>query len=171
LEGLGDSIDLVPLGAYYGRGKRTGVFGAYLLACYDADSEEFQSVCKIGTGFSDEILKSLTEDLSKHIIKKKTSNYTVSDVLECDVWFDSVQVWEIKAADLSKSSTHKGALGKTGDVGRGIGLRFPRFERIRPDKQPDQATTSEQILEMYYAQDSIVNDGTGGNDDDDDDGI
>jgi DNA ligase-1 len=86
--------------------------------------------------------------------------------LECDVWFDAVQVWEVKAADLSKSSTHKGALGKTGESGRGIGLRFPRFERVRNDKKPEEATTSDQILEMYYAQDSIVPGGDGACDDD-----
>jgi DNA ligase-1 len=165
LDGMGDSVDLVPLGAYYGRGKRTGVFGAYLLACYDVDSEEFQSVCKLGTGFSDEDLKSLTESFNGHIIPNKSSNYNVSDSLECDVWFDACQVWEIKAADLSKSSTHKGAIDKTGEAGRGIGLRFPRFERVRDDKNPEQATTSDQILEMYYAQDSIVDDGHGNDDD------
>ena len=168
LEGLGDSVDLVPLGAYHGRGKRTGVYGAYLLACYDPDTEDFQSVCKIGTGFSDEMLRTLTDSLNQHIIPTKSTQYKVSDQLECDVWFDAVQVWEVKAADLSKSSTHRGAEGKTGEVGRGIGLRFPRFERIRDDKRPDMATTSDQILEMYYQQDSIVE---GDNADDDDDGI
>jgi len=160
LEGLGDSVDLVVLGAYHGRGKRTGVYGAYLLACYDYDTEEFQSTCKIGTGFSDEDLKDLSEALNKHIIPNKSSQYNVSDSLECDVWFDAVQVWEIKAADLSKSSTHKGAINKTGEAGRGIGLRFPRFERVREDKKPEDATSSDQILDMYYAQDSV----TGGND-------
>jgi DNA ligase-1 len=168
LQGLGDSIDLVPIGAYYGRGKRTGVYGAYLLACYDADNEEFQSVCKIGTGFSDEDLKSLADTLNKHTIPTKSSQFQVSDQLECDVWFDSVQVWEVKAADLSKSSAHRGALGKTGEEGRGIGLRFPRFERLRDDKRPENATSSEQILEMYYAQDSIL---VGEDDELDDDGI
>jgi len=162
LEGLGDSVDLVPIGAYHGKGKRTGVYGAYLLACYDEDSEEFQSVCKIGTGFSDENLKELAASLNKSIIPEKSTQYNVSDSLACDVWFDAVQVWEVKAADLSKSSTHKGAVDKTGEAGRGIGLRFPRFERIRPDKKPEDATTSDQILDMYYAQDSIVGGDGGG---------
>lgn len=71
-------------------------------------------------------------------------------------------MWEVKAADLSKSSTHRGAVGKTGEAGRGIGLRFPRFERVRTDKKPEEATNSDQILEMYYAQDSIVAGGDSG---------
>ena len=77
-----------------------------------------------------------------------------------------MQVWEVKAADLSKSSTHRGAVGKTGEEGRGIGLRFPRFERIREDKSVFLATSSDQILEMYYNQDSV-----GGGDSANDDGI
>jgi DNA ligase-1 len=166
LDGLGDSFDLVPLGGYYGRGKRTGTFGAYLLACYDPETEEFQSVCKIGTGFSDEDLKNLSESFKEHSIEQKAPNYKLSDSLACDVWFDAVQVWEVKAADLSKSSTHKGAIGRTGEAGRGIGLRFPRFERVREDKKPELATSSEQILEMYYNQDSVVNEGRDAMDDD-----
>lgn len=132
------------------------MYGAYLLACYDEDTEEFQSVCKIGTGFSDEDLKELAASFEEHKISEKSSQYNVSSTLECDVWFDAVQVWEVKAADLSKSSTHKGAIDKTGESGRGIGLRFPRFERVRPDKNPEDATSSDQILDMFNAQDSIV---------------
>ena len=69
---------------------------------------------------------------------------------------------EVKAADLSKSSTHKGAVDKTGEAGRGIGLCFPRFKRVRPDKKPDEAMSSGQILDMYYAQDSVVDGGGSG---------
>lgn len=122
---------------------------------------------KIGTGFSEEDLKDLATSLNSSIIPEKSSQYIVSDALECDVWFDAVQVWEVKAADLSKSSTHRGAIGKMGESGRGIGLRFPRFERVRPDKKPEEATTSDQILDMYYAQDSVVAALDGGADDDD----
>jgi DNA ligase-1 len=166
LDGIGDSVDLVPLGAYYGKGKRTGTFGAYLLACYDAEHDEYQSVCKLGTGFSDEDLKNLSQSFNDHSIEGKAQNYITSKTLDCDVWFDAVQVWEVKAADLSKSSTHKGALHITGEAGRGIGLRFPRFERVREDKKPEQATSSEQILEMYYQQDSVDDEDMAGEVDD-----
>ena len=83
----------------------------------------------------------------------------MSESLYPNVWFNTVQVWEVKAANLLKSSTHKGAIAKTGKSGRGIGLRFPRFECVRPDKKPEEATLSNQVLKMYHAQDIIVEGG------------
>merc|ERR1711934_728 len=168
LDGVGDSLDLVVVGAYTGRGKRTGVFGAYLCACLDAESGDLQSVCKIGTGFSDEDLKKFHEESQPLIIPKKAANVVCGDALEQDiVWLEPKMVWEVQVADLSLSDTHKGALGRV-NAGRGIGLRFPRLLRARDDKAAAQATTSDQVLELYLNQDSVK--GTAQVDDDDDDG-
>lgn len=67
-------------------------------------------------------------------------------------------MWELQAADLSKSSAHRGGIGRLGagaDQGRGIGLRFPRYLRDREDKKPENATTAEQIVDMFYSQSGV----------------
>lgn len=122
--GVCDSVDLVVMGGYYGRGKRTNVYGAYLVACYDSESDEYQSVCKVGTGFKDEDLTRLTETMKEFIVAnhRKPSNYNADDTLVPDDWFEPHAVWELQAADLSKSSVHRGAVGRL-EAGRGIGLR------------------------------------------------
>lgn len=53
IDGLGDTLDVVPIGGNYGAGKRKGLFGAYLLGVYNSDLEVYETLCKIGTGFSD----------------------------------------------------------------------------------------------------------------------
>jgi DNA ligase I, ATP-dependent (dnl1) len=50
-----DSVDLVIVGAFYGRGRRAGLFGTVLLAAYDPQNDVFKTVCKVGTGFTDQI--------------------------------------------------------------------------------------------------------------------
>jgi len=173
LDGVGDSLDLVVVGAYPGRGKRTGVYGAYLLACLDADSGDLQSVCKLGTGFSDENLKAFDELARKKVLPAKPRHLKCGDALEADIhWLEPDMVWEVQIADLSLSSAHKGALGRV-NAGRGIGLRFPRLLRARDDKGADQATSADQVLEMYLNQDSVkdVANDADADDGDDDDGF
>ena len=169
--GVCDSVDLVVIGGFHGRGKRTNVYGAYLMACYDADKDEFQSVCKVGTGFKDEDLARLNEKMKGHVVNMRPYNYNVGDVLEPDDWFEAAVVWELQAADLTASSVHKGAIGKIDTSGsKGVGLRFPRYIRDRDDKKAENATSSEQIADMYRQQgDNVaVNDG---DDDEDEDAI
>jgi len=151
LDGCGDTLDLVVIGAFYGTGKRTGKYGSFLVACYDPDDDYFQSICKIGTGFKDEDLENHFTFLSKHIKPSKPTNYMVTDNFKCDVWFDAVQVWEVKCADLTISPQHQAAVGRVHES-KGIALRFPRFIRIRPDKQPEMATNADQVAELYLGQ-------------------
>jgi DNA ligase-1 len=168
LAGMTDSCDLVPIGAYYGKGKRTGVYGAYLLACYNADEEVYESICKIGTGFNDEALQSLHASLSEKLIDGPRKYYRVPEWAESslpDVWFEACQVWEVLAADLSISPVHMAAAGLV-DPAKGIALRFPRFLRVRDDKGVEDATNSEQIAQMY--KDQACTKTSGGADGDDD---
>jgi len=149
LAGVGDSLDLVVVGGYYGKGKRTNVYGAFLLACYDADSEEYQTICKIGTGFSEEALASHYAALQPLESEKVRGDIKVGGA-KPDVWFEPKVVWEVLTADLSLSPVYTAAQGLIDE--RGISLRFPRFLRIRDDKNTDDATGPEQIAEMYERQ-------------------
>ena len=148
---IGDSLDLIPIGANYGKGKRTGTYGSFLLACYNEDLETFETVSMTGAGLKDEDLKNFFSVLSEVVISKPLSSYKVSNPEEVAVWFEPKLVWEIKTADLSLSPKYSAAENLLGD-GKGISLRFPRFIRERSDKTPLEATTSEQILKMYNEQ-------------------
>ncbi|GAA5982650.1 hypothetical protein JCM10908_006733 [Rhodotorula pacifica] len=150
LQGVGDSFDLVVVGGDYGKGKRTNVYGAFHLACYDAESGTYQLICKIGTGFSDEALKQHYDTLKPLELTQKKAYYDVGTAKGPDVYFEPRVVWEVLAADLSLSPIYSAAKGLCGD--RGISLRFPRFIRIRDDKDPESSTEPEQIAEAYRKQ-------------------
>ena len=159
LSGIGDSLDLVVLGAYYGKGKRTSVYGAFLLACYNASTQNYESVCNIGTGFSEAILEELHSTLKEITIDRPKPFYSHSAVPkdQPDVWFEPRMVWEVKTADLTLSPRYKAGAEALNDVSeRGISLRFPRFLKVREDKKPEQATGSRMVVELYQKQENVA---------------
>ncbi|TAQ83420.1 hypothetical protein B7494_g8252 [Chlorociboria aeruginascens] len=158
--GIGDSLDLVVLGAYFGKGKRTSVYGAFLLACYNNQSEVYETICNIGTGFSESILEELHSQLKELVIDRPKPFYSHSsgNQHQPDVWFEPQYVWEVKTADLTLSPRYKAGCKEGVDTSgeKGISLRFPRFIKVRDDKKPDMATSSRQVAEMYRKQESVA---------------
>lgn len=148
------------LGAYHGRGKRTSVYGAFLLACYDPSTETYETVCNIGTGFSEQVLEELHAQLSAATMDRPKPFYSHSagGQHQPDVWLEPRHVWEVKTADLTLSPRYKAGCREGVDPagGKGISLRFPRFVRVRDDKRPDEATTSRQVADMYRKQESVT---------------
>ena len=145
-----DTVDLVVVGAFHGRGKRVGVYGALLLATYNDEKDTFETVTKCGTGFTDKDLAQLHEMLQKHVIPRKNSR--VLSMLEGDVWFEPAVVLEILGAEVTLSPIHMAAMNSI-RKGAGLAIRFPRFTgKYRTDKSPQDATSSKEIMEMYRAQ-------------------
>ncbi|MFQ5833805.1 MAG: ATP-dependent DNA ligase [Candidatus Thorarchaeota archaeon] len=148
-EGMADSVDLVVVGAIHGRGKRAGLYGAILASAYDESSDTFPTVCKIGTGFTDEMLVDLKERLDKHCLETMSPK-VISDV-EADVWFSPAEVIEVLGDEITISPTHSAGRGRL--EGGGLAIRFPRFTgRWRNDKKPEQATTVNDLIETFERQ-------------------
>jgi DNA ligase-1 len=145
-----DTVDLVVVGAFHGRGKRAGTYGALLLAAYNKKTDTFETVTKLGTGFTDEDLKKLPELLRKHGVPLKHSR--VQSKLEADDWFEPKVVLEVLGAEITLSPIHVCALDSI-RKGSGLAIRFPRFTgNYRTDKAAEDATTSREIMEMYRNQ-------------------
>ncbi|MCW4019224.1 MAG: ATP-dependent DNA ligase [Candidatus Bathyarchaeota archaeon] len=145
-----DTVDLVVVGAFYGRGKRAGNYGALLLAAYNKKQDTFETVTKCGTGFTDKDLAEIPKMMQKHKVPKKHSR--VLSTLEADVWFEPTVVLEVLGAEITLSPIHMCAMDSI-RKGSGLAIRFPRFTgKYRTDKAAEDATTSTEIVEMYQSQ-------------------
>ena len=144
-----EPVDLVAVGAFYGRGRRGGKYGTLLMAAYDPKTDTFKTVCKVGSGFTDEDLDKMMEMFKPYVIPNKHPR--VDSAMKPDVWFQPAIVAEIIGAELTLSPVHTCCYGWA-KPGAGISIRFPRFIRWRPDKGPEDVTTTEELFEMYKRQ-------------------
>ena len=148
---LDDTLDLVIIGYYAGKGKRTQFgLGALLVAAYNNNKDVFESVAKIGTGMSEEILAELEGILSK--ISSKTKPARVVSELEPDHWVTPKYVIEVRADEITLSPMHSCGKEKT----TGYALRFPRMIKIRSEKKPEDATTTEEVIQMFNIQKRVA---------------
>jgi len=145
-----DTVDLVVVGAFHGRGKRAGTYGALLLAAYNHENDTFETICKCGSGFTDEDLQNLPKMLEPYRIGHRHPR--VNSNLEADVWFLPKMVIEVIGAEITLSPIHTCARDLI-RKGSGLAIRFPRFTgRYRTDKSAEDATRVDEIIEMYRRQ-------------------
>jgi DNA ligase-1 len=145
-----DTFDLVPVGAFAGRGKRAGTYGALLLAVYNHETDTFDTLCKLGSGFTDDDLKNLPKMMEPTLDGKRHPR--VNSLMQPDKWFVPTNVLEVAADEITLSPLH--TCGRDSiRPGSGLALRFPRFTgNWRKDKGPEDATTSHEVVEMYKKQ-------------------
>lgn len=147
---LVEPIDVTVVGAFWGKGKRAGKYGALLCAVYDPDSDMFRTVCKVGSGFTDEDLEKIPETLKPYVMDHKHPR--VDSRMKADVWFSPEVVIEIIGDEITLSPLHTAGLGAI-KKDAGLAIRFPRFTgRWRFDKKPEDSTTVKELLEMYKLQ-------------------
>ncbi|KAI9085587.1 hypothetical protein K1719_032430 [Acacia pycnantha] len=150
LDGLNDSLDLVPIGGWYGNGRKAGWYSPFLMACYNPETEEYQSVCRVMSGFSDAFYIEMKEFFSEDkILAKKPPYYRTAEVP--DKWFCPLLVWEIRGAEFTVSPVHEAAIGLV-HPSRGISIRFPRFVSNVLDRNPEECSIAADIAEMFHSQ-------------------
>ena len=143
---LADSIDVRVLGAWYGNGRKAGWYSPFLVAVYDEETETYQSLCRVMSGFSDAFYRDATARLGSKVVDTKPFDYDTKETPS--VWFDTDEVWEIRGADLQLSPVHRAAAGIVHET-KGLGLRFPRFVAIRDDKDLNDVTRSDDIAALF----------------------
>lgn len=137
-----ETLDLAVVGAFAGKGDRAGTYGSYLLAARDPDTENLKTVTKVGSGFTDAELETLTEKFEKLRVEKKPSD--VDSEIDADYWFKPQEVFEINYEEIQKSPSEAHTSG--------YGLRFPRYVRTREDLNASSADTVEDVKRLFEEQ-------------------
>jgi DNA ligase 1 len=146
---LNDTLDVVLLGYYRGKGRRADFgAGALLAGVYDSDRDEFPTITKIGTGLSDAGWREMHGRAAALEVDHRPPR--VNSILVPDVWLRPEIVVEVLADEITPSPRHTCGMS---DDQPGLALRFPRIVSFRSaDKRPEDATTVREVVEMRRQQ-------------------
>jgi DNA ligase-1 len=150
-----DSIDAVVIGAYMGRGRRAKTYGALLCGVLNKENGTIQTICKLGSGFTDDELNIFIQKFKDVERKTKSPQIITSGVETPDIWFEPKFLIEILGDELTISNVHTAGFGKI-KPNSGLAIRFPRFIRWRDDKSTEDMTTTDEIIEMYKQQKKTI---------------
>lgn len=158
-----DTVDCVLMGYDSGKGKRSSFgIGALLIGVYDSEADMYRTVSKLGTGLTDDEWRYIKEKGDALQSQTKPKRFDVDPSMYVDVWVNEGVILEIKADEITRSSMHTaGRRMKASKSGKGTqvdsagyALRFPRLERFRTDKRPEDTTTVSEIIGMFTSQNS-----------------
>lgn len=147
-----DTLDLIPIAAWHGQGRKAKWWSPILLAVRNEETGSLEAVCKCISGFTDAFYKANKEyyvEDGEHTLGGKPSYVDYAG--RPDVWFEPQEVWEMAYADVTLSPTYTAAIGLVSEE-RGLSLRFPRFLKKREDKGIDEVSTSEFLAGLWRKQ-------------------
>ncbi len=123
-----ETLDCVVTGAEWGEGRRATFLGTFELSVrdgeFDVDSS-LETIGKVATGITDEKLADLTELLEPHVRAENGQRVELEPAVVFEVGYEEIQ----------SSPTYSS----------GYALRFPRFQSVRLDKDPDDTDSLERV--------------------------
>jgi DNA ligase-1 len=155
-----ETLDLIPVGAFHGSGRKAAWWSPILLAIRNAETGQLEAVTKCMSGFTDAFYKANRAKYDKDDPDNTNVLASKPHYVEYNggagtpaVWFEPQEVWEVAFADLTLSPTYTAAIGLVSDE-RGLSTRFPRFLRVREDKSIEEATEAEELATLYRKQEA-----------------
>lgn len=152
-----DTIDLIPVAAWHGSGRKAKWWSPILLACRNPATGSLEVVTKCISGFTDKFYQANKDKYEQggQNTHSKRPSYIEYSAYEPDVWFEPQEVWEMAFADITLSPTYTAAIGLVSDE-RGLSMRFPRFLRVREDKSIEEASTAEFLAALFHKQEDRI---------------
>jgi DNA ligase-1 len=127
-----ETLELVIIGAEWGKGKRSHWLSSFTIACRKSDTGEYLACGKLGTGLTDEQFKEFTKKLKGLIIKEKGIELEIKPEFVIEVAYEEIQ----------KSPTYES----------GYALRFPRLKSVREDRKPEDCDTIQRVTKLFKSQ-------------------
>jgi DNA ligase-1 len=155
-----ETLDLIPVAAFHGSGRKAAWWSPILLAIRNAETGQLEAVTKCMSGFTDAFYKANRAKYDKddpentNVLAQKPHYVEYNGGAGTPaVWFEPQEVWEVAFADLTLSPTYTAAIGLVSEE-RGLSTRFPRFLKVREDKSIEEATEAGELADLYRKQEA-----------------
>lgn len=132
-----DTLEVVIVGAEWGEGKRGQWLASFIVAVRDPSTGEFVELGRVGTGIKEKSEEGvsfgqLTELLRPDILEEKGREVRVKPKIVIEVDYEEIQA----------SPTYSS----------GFALRFPRFVRLREDRNPTDVNSVDDVRRLAEGQ-------------------